>query len=257
MDYNEFPNINQRMLDLTRRVREQETAPRLYAAGIGGGGLTVNKGGSIHVRGGDINAMTGGDVVVGSGGSINVLENGQIVSEGAAKFSGTSQFKGNTRIDGSLSIQGSVKFPDGKLDGTLLKNQFSATSHSVSRQSYSGAFTGDKTVITKSISIPSWADYMFIMMTGVGTLSGAAYAKDYVDRTGFTIQVYADTLYSAAGSMFLYADASTLRAEGEISSIKRINVSSKSSINAGVRMHQPGSGGTGTVSFYATTIFMR
>lgn len=256
MTYNEFPNINQRMSDLTRRVRDQETAPRLYAAGIGAGGLTVNKGGSIHLRGGDINALTGGDVSVGSGGTINVLDSGQIVSEGAANFKGSAQLKGNTRIDGNLSIQGNVTFPDGKLDGSFLTDQFTTNSYSVANRSYSGSFTGNKDIITQSVSVPSWADYMYVMMSGVASLTGANQAG--VAR-GFIVRVFADTSASAGGPMPIFSatGGSTFTAEGEMNSIKRVSVSNKSSVNIGLRVYQPGSGGNGKASFYASVVFVR
>lgn len=256
MTYNEFPNINQRMADLTRRVREQETAPRLYAAGIGAGGLTVNKGGSIHVRGGDINALTGGDVVVGSGGTINVLDSGQIVSEGAAAFQGSAQLKGNTTITGDLSIQGDLTFPAGKLDGSFLANQFSTTSYTASGRTYSGSFTGEKTIITQNVSVPSWADYMYVMMSGVASLVGAN--QGGVAR-GFIVRLFADTAKSAGGPMTIFSPSggSTFTAEGEMNSIKRVTVSKKSSVNIGLNVYQPGSGGSGRASFYASVVFVR
>lgn len=56
-EYNKFPNLVGRVDDIERRLRDQETAPRLSAAGVGFGGITIHDGGSLTVD-------DGGSIVV-------------------------------------------------------------------------------------------------------------------------------------------------------------------------------------------------
>lgn len=252
--YNEFPNIMNRITNLTRRVRDQETAPRLYSVGIGKGGIRVYEGGSVNVRdGGDINVLAGGEVTVGSSGSINVLSGGQIISEGAANFTGATTITGNTTISGNLSIQGTVTFPDGKLDGTFLKNQFSSTNVSGSSSSFSGNFSGDKKVISKSVSVPSWATDMYVMATGV------VYIDDTDPAEASAMKLFIDTQESWGGILQMYATGGRFPASGGMNLIRRVDVTNKSSVSMGTIAYVSGgkSGSEGSASFDASVIFVR
>lgn len=59
-EYNEIRDVRKRIERLEARLRSQETAPRLGAAGIGPEGLTIRDGGSIAViGGGNVNIENG------------------------------------------------------------------------------------------------------------------------------------------------------------------------------------------------------
>lgn len=254
--YNEFPNIMQRLSTLTRRVRDQETAPRLYSAGIGSGGIRIYGGGSLDIKnGGDINVLAGGNVLVGNKGSINILSGGRIVSEGAAKFSGTATLKGNTTIDGNLNIQGTLSFPDGKLDGSFLKNQFHTVNADKRQTGISGNFSGEKDVATTTVSVPSWATDMYILMSGTAYMSNS----DVFPSRGYVIKCFADTQVSPGGPLFQGGTGSAVTRLGQMNSIKHVDVRSKTSVKVGARIYQPvaTSGAVGDASFYSTVIFVR
>lgn len=255
-DYNVFPNIMQRIANLTRRVRDQETAPRLYSAGIGSGGIRIYGGGSLNVKdGGDINILEGGNVAVGDKGSINILEGGEIFSEGAANFTGDADLRGDTDIEGNLSIQGSLSFPDGKLQGAFLKNQFYTVNADGRSSDINGNFSGEKDFATTTISVPSWATDMYILMNAVAYVSDT----DFQAKRSAIIRCFVDTQQSPGGLLTLYSAGSRLALAGQMNSIRHVNVASKSSVKAGARIYIPNgaSGAYGSVSFYSTAIFVR
>lgn len=256
-EYNEFPNIMKRLSVLSRRVRDQETAPRLYSAGIGSGGIRIHSGGSLSVRdGGDINILEGGDISIGSGGSVNILNSGQILSEGAAKFSGSANLRGKATIDGNLSILGNVSFPDGKLDGAFLKNQFETKEISVKNATFTTKFTGEKKVISRRLSVPSWANRAYGIMSGSYHIP-----EDLFSRLGGpVVRVFMDTQKSS-GSMAMSYDVSGLTnsaTNGTVNAIKTVDVSSKSYIDVGtiaqVSMRPTANG---TASFHGSFVFVR
>lgn len=252
--YNEFPNIMQRLSSLTRRVRDQETAPRLYSAGIGSGGLRIYGGGALDIRnGGDINVLSGGNVAVGANGSINVLSGGQILSEGAAKFSGSANLRGNTTIEGNLNIQGTLTFPDGKLDGSFLKNQFYSLNADGRATNISGNYSGTRDIVSTTISVPSWANTMYIAMTAV-----AYFNSSTIHNTrNAVIKCFVDTQETSGGPLQAHGNSRALT--GQMNGIKEVDVSSKTSVRAGGRVYLPAarSGSVGDASFYSSVMFVR
>ena len=252
-EYNEFPNIMKRLSVLSRRVRDQETAPRLYSAGIGSGGIRIHSGGSLSVRdGGDINILEGGDISIGSGGSVNILNSGQILSEGAAKFSGSANLRGKATIDGNLSILGNVTFPDGKLDGAFLKNQFEAKHIRAHSVAFTANFSGERKILTRKLTVPSWATRVYGMMTGVCFVSADL---DLNAKTGSVVKIFMDNQKSSGSVMQPYNKTKT---EGTVNALKSVDVSSKSSIDVGTIIHIPRNPNkSGTVSFYGSFVFVR
>lgn len=254
--YNEFPNIMQRLSTLTRRVRDQETAPRLYSAGIGSGGIRIYGGGSLSVRdGGDINILSGGRVNVENNGSINILSGGRIVSDGSANFSGSAQLKGDTTIAGNLSIQGTLSFPNGSIEGRFLSHQFYSQSVNEQARAFTATFTGFKTLVNETVSVPSWATDMYVMMNAVGYISNT----EYHGSRSAVIRCFADTQDSVGGLMVMYSAGSSLPAVGQVNAIKHVNVSSKSSVKVGAKIYNPNpaSGAVGNAFFYSSIIFVR
>lgn len=253
MDTNEFPNIMQRLDQLTRRVRSQETAPRLYAAGIGAGGIRVYNGGSVNVRdGGDINILEGGDTNIGDGGKINISAGGKIVSDGPAIFSGAARIMGDTEITGTLSIQKNVTFPDGKLDGSLLASQFEVRADTDRKSDLSGNYTGWRTHINSAIAVPSWANDMYTLMTGTGYISGS----DPRQKRGYAIKIGLNGNKSDEGILSQYG-AGDSRA-GTINAIKKSDVSSDKSAYTTLEIYIPKSTGDRiSCSLYSSIIFTR
>lgn len=256
-EYNEFPNLVQRLNTLTRRVREQETAPRLYAVGVGKGGLRVYDRGKVSIRdGGDINIMEGGDVTVGAGGSINILSGGQIVSQGSAQFSGAARMGGNTRINGNLNINGNVSFPDGKLDGAFLQGQFDSVDRTGSSNGFNANYSNtERTIISLSVTVPTWATSMFAMMSGSCFLNNINFST----TRSPVIKLFTDTRDSAGDFMPQYAWGSATRAAGSMNHIQEVNVANKTTTTVGLKVDFASgrSGATGDARFTSTLIFTR
>lgn len=177
--YNDARKIQDRINNLERRMLSIETASRMESATMSGGDLTVFDGGAINLRdGGELDVESDGSINI-YGGNLVVRGTGTMTVDGTAEFRSTTSLSGNTTFGGALNItSGSLSLPTGSISNDALKEQLDIKYTSGTNGAF-GLTTTTTTLITNTISAPSWATsasvfvsgYMFAKYTGVGTYS--------------------------------------------------------------------------------------
>ena len=169
-NYNQLQTVSRQIDMLEERIHALETSGRLFASGIGRGGVNVYDSGSIRVEsGGSVDVYDGGNIeVYGSStdpGEIRVGSGGTVVADGPVSFSKSSSFSGNVTISADLVIRGNLTIKGGIIKSNALKNQMSGarTSKSVSNFSVSTSYS-DKASVT--LTAPSWAKTAVVFISG-------------------------------------------------------------------------------------------
>ena len=169
-NYNQLQTVSRQIDMLEERIHALETSGRLFASGIGRGGVNVYDSGSIRVEsGGSVDVYDGGNIeVYGSStdpGEIRVGSGGTVVADGPVSFSKSSSFSGNVTISADLVIKGNLTIKKGIIKSNALKNQMSGarTSKSASNFSVSTSYT-DKASVT--LTAPSWAKTAVVFVGG-------------------------------------------------------------------------------------------
>lgn len=168
--YNELQTITRMINGLESRIKDLETSGRLFASGIGAGGINVHNQGSIRVEdGGSVNIYDGGNLEVygtsTNNGTIKIGTGGKVITDGPVSFSKSSTFGGNVSITGNLTVTGNLTIKSGLIKSNALKNQMSSatTTRSSSGYSISTSFS-DK--VSATLTAPSWATKAVVYVSG-------------------------------------------------------------------------------------------
>lgn len=168
--YNELETITRMIEGLERRLKSLETSGRLFASGIGQGGINVHDKGSIRVEdGGEVNIYDGGNLEVygtsTKNGAIAVGTGGKVVADGPVSFSKSSTFGGNVTITGDLTVTGDVSIKSGLIKSNALKNQMSSSTTTKKASGFSIS-TSYSTKVSASLTAPSWATKAVVYASG-------------------------------------------------------------------------------------------
>lgn len=185
-NYNQLQTVSRQIDMLEERIHALETSGRLFASGIGRGGVNVYDSGSIRVEsGGSVDVYDGGNIeVYGSStdpGEIRVGSGGTVVADGPVSFSKSSSFSGNVTISADLVIKGNLTIKKGIIKSNALKNQMSGAraSKSTSNFSVSTKYT-DKASVT--LTAPSWAKTAVVFIGGITQVrqQSGAHINEYI-----------------------------------------------------------------------------
>lgn len=183
-NYNQLQTVSRQIDMLEERIHALETSGRLFASGIGRGGVNVYDSGSIRVEsGGSVDVYDGGNIeVYGSStdpGEIRVGSGGTVVADGPVSFSKSSSFSGNVSISADLVIKGNLTIKNGIIKSNALKNQMSGarTSKSASNFSVSTSYS-DKASVT--LTAPSWAKTAVVFVGGTAQFESNTTNSDQI-----------------------------------------------------------------------------
>lgn len=170
-DYNQIQTISRQLELLESRIKALETSGRLFASGIGAGGITVYKQGSIRVEGGGaaVNIYDGGNFEVygtaSDPGEVSVGSGGVVSASGPVTFKGKSSFGGNVSITGDLTVKGKIVLKDGIIKANALKNQMSSARDTESNSGF-GVDGTYRDKASTTVTIPAWANKAFVYIAG-------------------------------------------------------------------------------------------
>lgn len=244
--YNELQTIT-RMIDrLESRIKTIETSPRLFASGIGAGGINIHDQGSIRVEGGgSVNIYDGGNLEVygdsKTNGTITVGSGGKVVSDGPVSFSKSSTFGGNVSITGSLTVTGNITIKSGLITSNALKNQMSSSR--TQRKSTNFSITGSwSTKVSATLDAPSWASKAVVYLQGDVYLENkntntslrtyvraginGDYSKSYVPQTRGSADIY---FGASAGHTYVVNNPGTISGTIQVGSGTTSSASSSNS----------------------------
>lgn len=164
--YNDARKLQDRLTDLERRMLTVETASRMESATMSGGDLTVFDGGVINLQnGGELVVEDSGEINL-YGGNLTIRGTGAMTVDGTAEFRSTTNLSGNTTFGGALNItSGSLSLPTGSISSDALAEQLEIKYTSGTRTNF-GLTTSTSTLVTNTISAPSWATRASVFMTG-------------------------------------------------------------------------------------------
>lgn len=133
---------------------------------MSGGDLTVFDGGAINLQnGGELIVEDNGSINI-YGGNLTVRGTGTMSVGGTAEFRNTTNLGGNTTFGGKLNISsGSLSLPSGSISSDALAEQLEIKYTSGTNSEF-GLSTTTRTLVTNTISAPSWATKASVFMTG-------------------------------------------------------------------------------------------
>lgn len=168
--YNELETITRMINSLESRIKSLETSGRLFASGIGAGGINVHNKGTIRIEdGGSVNIYDGGNLeVYGTStqtGTIKVGSGGKVIADGPVSFSKSSTFGGNVSITGNLTVRGNITIKSGLIKSNALKNQMSSATTTRSSRNFSIS-TDYVDKVSATLTAPSWATKALVYVSG-------------------------------------------------------------------------------------------
>ena len=202
--YNDLRKAQDKITELERRLLAVETTSRLESASVGSGGVNIYEGGAVNMKnGGKLEVASNGKINV-HGGSLHIRGTGEMIVDGNAEFRNVTNLKGNTSFGGNLNItSGSLSLPNGSIASDALAEQLEVKYSRASKSNF-GVGTSYATIVSTSMSCPSWATraavimkgFMFAYYTGQG-ISGTNIVATCAGSNSFTF--YSTLKYNEAG----------------------------------------------------------
>ena len=210
--YNDLRKAQDKITELERRLLSVETTSRLESASVGSGGVNVYEGGAVTMKnGGKMEIASNGKINI-HGGSLHIRGTGEMNVDGNADFRNSTNLSGNTVFGGNLNItSGSLSRPSGSITNDALAEQLEVKYSRTSRSNF-GVGTSTATIVSTSMSCPSWATRAAVIMKGFMI---AAFTGEGIDGAEISAQCAGSTS-SAFLTTLSRNEAGTLGNMGEV-----------------------------------------
>lgn len=221
--YNDLRKAQDKITELERRLLAVETTSRLESASVGSGGVNIYEGGAVNMKnGGKLEVASNGKINV-HGGSLHIRGTGEMIVDGNAEFRNATNLKGNTSFGGNLNItSGSLSLPNGSIASDALAEQLEVKYSRTSKSNF-GLGTSYATIVSTSMSCPSWATRAAVIMKGfmIAEYTGGGFTAADISGhcAGSTSPSVATTLYynevATRGNMGEVVWSNTLNSVGK------------------------------------------